>query len=64
MSNGARPGVLLSELLSGDGPFITVAEEFLTNLCAGCGRTVDRDGVHYDEASYCSPCWSRRSAGT
>jgi hypothetical protein len=62
MSNGTRPGVLLTELLSGDGPFTAVAEDFVASICTSCGRTVDRHGVHDDRGYYCSACWARRSA--
>lgn len=61
MSNGTRPGVLLSELFSGDGPFVAVAEDFLASICTACGRTVDRNGVHDGRGYYCSACWARRA---
>ncbi len=61
MSNGTRPGVLLSELFSGDGPFIAVAEDFVASICTACGRTVDRNGVHDERGYYCSTCWARRA---
>jgi len=53
--------VLLSELLSGDGPFRQVADDFLASVCTGCGRTVDRNGVHDGRGFFCSPCWARRA---
>jgi hypothetical protein len=60
MSNGTKPGVLLSELFSGDGPYVAVAEDFVAAVCAGCGRTVDRNGVHDGRGYYCSTCWAPR----
>ncbi len=59
MSNGTRPGVLIRDLLSGDGPYARVAEDFLTGTCSGCGRPVERDAIHHDSGYLCAPCWAR-----
>ena len=59
MSNGTRPGVLVRELFSGDGPHIAIAEDFLANTCTGCGAAVPRDGVHHDAGYLCPNCWAR-----
>jgi hypothetical protein len=59
MSNAARPGILVRELLSGDGPHVGVAEDFVTNTCTGCGRPVPRDGVHHEAGYLCTHCWAR-----
>jgi hypothetical protein len=60
MSNGTRPAVLVSELLSGDGPFLRGAEDFVARVCTGCSSVVERDGMHYGDGYYCSACnWKR-----
>jgi hypothetical protein len=59
MSNGTRPAVLVTELLSGDGPFVRMADAFLASVCAGCNRTVPRDGGHHQDGFYCPACWIR-----
>jgi len=61
MTNGTRPGVLVHELFSGDGPHIGVAEDFLTNRCTSCSRVVGRDGIYHDAGYLCTPCWARVS---
>lgn len=61
MSNGTRPAVLMSELFSGDGPFLEVAEDFVASLCTWCGRSVDRNRLNDDHGYFCSSCWARRA---
>jgi hypothetical protein len=51
----------MSELFSGDGPFLRVADDFVASVCTRCGRTVDRQGTHDDHGYFCSPCWARRT---
>jgi len=56
MSNGTRPGVLLSELFSGDGPHARMAEEFLAGQCRECRGPVDPRGLGTEGGSVCSVC--------
>ena len=58
MGNGTRPAVLITELLSGDGPFVRMAEAFLSSVCTGCGRSVPRDGTYHLDGYYCPVCWA------
>jgi len=59
MSNGTKPGLLIAELLSGDGPHTVLAESFLSSICAGCGRNIDRTAMRHEDAFYCAMCWAR-----
>lgn len=52
--------MLITELMSGDGPFLRGAEDFVARVCTGCGRAVDRDGQHYEDGYYCVSCSWRR----
>jgi hypothetical protein len=61
MSNAARPGILVHELFSGDGPHTSLADDFLTNRCTSCSRVVGRDGIYHDIGHLCTPCWARVS---
>ena len=66
MIRGARPGLLVGDLLSGDGPYLAAAEAFLACRCAWCGRGVERTGVQDGDHYYCSTCWvgpARAAAG-
>jgi hypothetical protein len=59
MSNGARPGVLVVDLLRSDGPFVGLADDFVTRTCSGCRRPMEQSGIHYDAAYLCTACWGR-----
>jgi len=61
MSNGARPGVRIGDLLAGDGPHVNVAEAFLSSRCARCDGPIDRDARVHEDAYYCGPCWAEVS---
>jgi hypothetical protein len=63
MSNGTRPGVLVRELFSGDGPHVGVADDFLTSRCTTCSTLVERDGIYHDVGYLCTPCWSQVAGG-
>ena len=49
------PGVLVAELLGGDGPYLAAAEAFLACRCACCGRGVERTAVQHDDATTALP---------
>jgi hypothetical protein len=59
MSNGTRPGVLMTDLLSGDGPHSRVADQFLVSTCRECRGPVDPRGTATDDGAYYSLCYSR-----
>jgi hypothetical protein len=54
----ARPGVLVWELLTSDGPFLAAADAFLACRCAWCGRGVERTAVQDGDFYYCPTCWA------
>jgi len=53
----ARPGLLVTDLLSTVGPFVAAAEAFLALRCACCGSGVERTAVQVGDAYYCPTCW-------
>jgi hypothetical protein len=61
MSNGTKPGLLVADLLSGDGPHQALAASFVSATCAGCERSIDRTAMRHGDAFYCSICWARAS---
>jgi len=58
MSNSS-PGILISELTSGDGPYARVADDFLHRTCSRCGQPVEGDFVLLNGAYHCRECMSR-----
>ena len=64
MTGNTRPAVLLSEILTGDGPHQDLADYFLAAECAGCGGDVGRQGRIEDDRWWCLSCWARHSAET
>jgi len=61
MTNGTRPGLLVRDLFSGDGPYEAIAEDFVTSRCSGCAGPAGRDGIHHDAGYLCVTCWARVS---
>lgn len=57
MIPGSRPGLLVTDLLSADGPYLAAAEAFLALRCARCGRGVERSAVQEGDAYFCPTCW-------
>ena len=57
MIPGSRPGLLVTDLLSADGPFVAAADAFLALRCARCGSGVERTAVQDGDAYYCPACW-------
>lgn len=53
----ARPGLLVTELLTTVGPFVAAAEAFLALRCARCGSGVERTAVQDGDLYYCPTCW-------
>jgi hypothetical protein len=57
MLSGSRPGLLVTDLLSADGPFLAAADAFLALRCARCGRGVEQTAVQEGDTYYCPTCW-------
>ena len=56
MKNGASRAVLVSDLIHGDGPFLSVADDFVELRCGFCGHPVDDDARFTDDGFWCSSC--------
>ena len=63
MNPHSPPGVLVAELLAGDGPYLAAAEAFLACCCARCGRGVERVGVQQGDSYFCPTCWAESAGG-
>ncbi len=57
MPTGRSNAILVSELLSSDGPHERVADDFVRARCAGCGDALSHDPRHGEWGSYCTTCW-------
>ncbi len=63
MPGGHSNTILVSDLLSKDGPFTHIADTFIAAECAGCGVELLHDPRYGEWGSYCQECWpSTRSA--
>jgi hypothetical protein len=63
MPTGHSNTILVSDLLSKDGPHARVAEDFLVARCTGCGTQLAHDPRYGEWGAYCSNCWAEsRSA--
>jgi hypothetical protein len=62
MNGSTRPAVLLTELLTGEGPHQDLADNFVAAECVGCGGDVGRQGRVDDDRWWCPTCWARHSA--
>jgi len=63
MPTGHSNAVLVSDLLTRDGPFTRVADDFLSACCAVCGTQLGRDPRYGEWGAYCPTCWAEsRSA--
>ncbi len=62
MKNGTSQAVLVGDLLRTEGPFLTIAEDFLADRCSAC-RGPAGDDVQFLVAGFicgeCSPLFSR-----
>lgn len=56
MKSGTNRAVLVSELLSHDGPFVDIAEDFVVGRCSRCGSDVDGDAFFLDLGFVCGVC--------
>jgi len=64
MKNGTSRAVLVRDLFRGDGPFVAIAEDFLTSRCGFCGHPVDNDARFTVDGYWCSECASALAAST
>ncbi len=56
MRNGTSQAVLVGELLSGDGPHITMADDFVTERCSLCGAVATEDPSFTAHGYLCNAC--------
>ncbi|MEN8041454.1 MAG: hypothetical protein ABFR95_08115 [Actinomycetota bacterium] len=59
MPTGHSNTVLVSDLLSKDGPFKRVAEDFLSERCTQCGVGLSHDPRYGEWGAYCPNCWAQ-----
>ncbi len=57
MSTGRSNAVLVSQLLSHDGPYGRVADDFVRSVCAGCGAELAHDPRYGEWGAFCAQCW-------
>lgn len=58
MPIGHSNTVLVSDILTEDGPFTRVAEDFLSACCTGCGVQLAHDPRYGEWGAYCPNCWA------
>ena len=63
MKNGTSKAVLVTDLFRSDGPFQTIAEDFLTQRCSFCGHAVDNEARFTTDGYRCSFCAAAYAAG-
>jgi len=54
--SGTQPGLLISELMSGDGPHIDMAESFVLRRCDECGTRTTGELAVSGGRWYCARC--------
>ncbi len=64
MKNGTSRAVLVSDLIRGDGPFHSIAEDFVVLRCGFCGHSVDDDARFTADGFWCSACAVALAAST
>lgn len=62
MSSGRSNAILVSQLLSQDGPHGRVADDFVKARCAECGSPLQHDPRHGEWGTFCSACWPEVNA--
>jgi hypothetical protein len=58
MNNGTSTAVLVADLFRGDGPFTSIADDFVAMMCGFCGHAVDVDARFTVDGFVCSACAS------
>lgn len=56
MKNGTSQAVLVTDLFGGDGPYLVVAEAFVSQSCSRCAAAVDDDAQFAAEGFLCVAC--------
>ena len=56
MKNGTSAAILVADLLTGEGPFNRVADDFIDASCSGCGRLDQADLRFGDDGFFCEAC--------
>lgn len=59
MPRGYSNTILVTDLLSSDGPFTHIADTFVSAECAGCGSELTHDPRYGEWGSYCPTCWAQ-----
>lgn len=54
--SGTQPGLLLSELMSGDGPHLEMAESFVLRRCDQCGSRTTGELTIAGGGWHCARC--------
>lgn len=57
----SHPGVLIADLLSGDGPFVRLAEDFVALVCGDCRSEASSRLIAVDGRFLCGDCYSTRT---
>ena len=57
VTSGSSNAILTSDLLSSDGPFGRVADDFVRSRCTQCDQPLTEDPRYGEWGAYCSPCW-------
>ncbi len=58
MKTGTSQAILTTELFAGDGPYRSVADDFVAQRCSVCGGVADDEVRFFRDGYYCSSCWS------
>ncbi|HSF84552.1 MAG TPA: hypothetical protein VLG28_02680 [Acidimicrobiia bacterium] len=56
MKSGTNRAVLVGELLTLDGPYIVVADDFVAGRCSRCGEDAGDDAFFLDIGFLCGTC--------
>ncbi len=54
--SGTQPGLLVSELIAGDGPHVEMAESFVLRRCERCGSRTGGELAISQDGWTCSSC--------
>lgn len=57
MKSGSSNAVLVADLLGGDGPFLDLADDFVTQSCTLCGLAVEDDARFGESGLLCASCY-------
>ncbi len=64
MKNGTSRAVLVRDLFRGDGPFLSIADDFAEQRCGFCHQPADEDARFTSGGFWCSACAVAIAAGT